>query len=397
MIGARRPFDIPPSRTQNKRTRVVKSSGRGQPCAPQGNVVSTVRFVRPEDIHQARLPRARENERLETVEKEAARRAGQDASRAKRYQYAPIGTPEAFNVYKGELVYSLCQPSQYLNARQNVDRDAEEEIFSHVGGLSTEQEIRFAGCCDFSPHETSNDDEGTIARAGTRTVVNTGPNPINSGQVVYFSPFAYAAQEPDGTEPPLVREKGQPGDKYRPALYGLDGHDVYTALSALRRQIDGVVARYKQDGKDMEATVADVHREIQNTWLVNHSVDFPARKYAELYAIWSCVVHGVKPGSSNEYVVEALIKLWYGDATNRVKSYLKSIGEDERIDAHPIYNLRKGGGTAEEKAKVDEYIRDALEQAFSKQEHYLRSKCIGTCIRGGAPGQGIDILIGYHW
>lgn len=389
MLSQRRTFDVAPSRIPTKRSRVIKSSGRGQPCAPQGNVVSTVRFVRPEDIHQSRLPRSREYERAEARAKEEARQEGVDATRAKRYQYAPIGTPEAFNVYKGELVYSLCQPNQYLNARQNVDRDAEEEIFSHVGGLGTDQEIRFAGCCDFSPHETSNDDEGTIARAGTRTVVNTGPNPINSGQVVYFSPFAYAAQEPDGTEPPLVREKGQPGDKYRPALYGLDGHDVYTALAGLRKQIDGVVARYKHDKKDAENTVAAVHKEIHNTWLVNHAVDFPARKYAEIYAVWSCLLHEVKP-TDTSYTQKALIRLWYGDASNRVKAYLKSIGEDERVDAHPIFNTK-------DDALILEYTRDALEQAFSKQEHYLRSKCIGTCIRGGAPGQGIDILLGYHW
>lgn len=393
---AGRPLDIPPINIQAKRARVVRSHGRGQPCAPQGNVVSTVRFVRPEDIHKARLARAKEFDALEARDP------------IKRHQYAPIGTPGAFSVYKGELVYSLCQPNQYLNARVNVDRDAEEEIFSHVGGLGVKQEIRFAGYCDFSPHETSSDDVGTIARAGTRTIVNTGPVSIQSGQKVYFSPFPYDARSPDGSRVPAVQEKGQPGDKFRPALYGLDAYDVYTALAGLRQRIDNAVHTLNEDGKPFASIVKKVHGDIDNAWLVNQAEDLPGRKYAKIYAAWSALgrvsANQRKEPETVELVLKTLIDQCYDDGDIKLKTYLVSVGEDEKtIDQHAIYdlysNVKKRTAIFDEQhlPQLAEYIRDALERCFSKQEHYLRSKCIGTCIRGGAPGQPIDLMLGYFY
>src|SRR4051812_16270495 len=93
----------------------------------------------------------------------------------------------------------LLVPSAELTARKYVDRDADEEVFAHVGGLTVNQEIRFAGHVHFSPHEPGNDDVGTIARCGTRTVSNTGPNVIGVGEHVYFAAKPHVARDDTGS------------------------------------------------------------------------------------------------------------------------------------------------------------------------------------------------------
>lgn len=417
-------FNVPPMVLQTRRARITKSNGRGDVCQHQGNIVSTVRFTRPEDVYASRKDIAREAEQLEQNDL-------YNSGLVNPYPrlYAPIGTDKAFTVYKGDLVYSLIKENHQLNVRVSSELDAGEEVFSHVGGLPTTQDIRFAGHVDFSPHEPGNDDVGTIARAGTRTVVNTGPNNINIGDTVYFSPFPYVAHEPaTGVKLPAIQEVGQPADKYRPALYGVVGHDVYACISNLQEKVKADIEVLFNGNSSYEVNYTTIHGAIESTWLVQGAGDIPARAYAQIYALWwialnklDDVTNGQKIG---EFIKDKLKAVWFDRQGTKQKEFLRAIGKGEDVFYHPI-NSFTYAAKAGDSAKLIDYIHQALRQAESAQQEYFRSKMIGKlvivleflfhihlnalltlinhvystgkCTRGAAPGQPLDIDIGYFF
>jgi hypothetical protein len=372
---------IPGVEQQTKRPRITKSIGRGQVCAPQGNIVSTVRFVRPEIVYASRKP----------VADDAVRSGRADTL------LAPLGSERAFHVYKGDLVYSLVTPSAELNARKYVDRDAEEEVFSHVGGLTINQELRFAGHCDFSPHEPGNDDVGTIARAGTRTVINTGPNVISVNEHVYFANKPHVARDEanTGAELPIIDEVGQPKDKFRPPLYGLKGHQVYATLVNLERKVDRQILDAVVRGLDFSNTLITLYQKIDNDWVVDLPKEHPSIAYAKLYTLFRAYKSDVmqNPADDNKRWLKELKDLWYGPLVQEQEQYLKAIGQGVSNNNHPVYT--KITQDNPEGGLLEEYTRQALMQANSKMHEYLRSHLIGRCTRGAGPGQALDIDIGY--
>lgn len=364
---------VPPVVQQTKKSRVIKSTGRGQVCAPQGNIVSTVTFNLPSIVHATRKPLA--------------------AEQATKPLYAQLGDPEDFRIQQGDLVYSLVERTNDLFVRQSVDRDGEEVVFACVNGLPIEFEIRFAGHCDYSPHVKSSDGNtedtaGTIARCGTRTVINTGPNPIGVNELVYFSPYPLIATEQGSNNQfPAVQEPGQSKNKARPALYGLKEHNIYAALSNIEEKVKAVA----DAAHDYDTYKPAVDNKIRNEWFSGYPNDYPAVQYTYLFGMyWARTL-----GHIDDTQLKADLKLyWYDARWNNQSKYLEAIGK-QISGTNPINSVVPGAAGAHE--ALGELLRQALNQARSRQYDYLRSHAIGTCTRGGATGQPIDLTIGYFF
>lgn len=324
--------------------------------------------------------------------------------------YAPLGSPDAFVIRRGDLTYSLVKSGTDLMRRQTLDRDAEEQVFSCTNGLPANVEIRFAGHADFTPHESNKgDDVGTVARAGTRTVIHTGEYPIANNETIYFSAWPSTVFDKITNKwVPAIEEAGQPEDKFRPALFGLKRHGVYAIMRGTEEQIKGFYAdnygRGYAGGYDVDewftysvpqdsrvGKMGGIVGDFINRLFYNQAYDLPARLYAAVFALyWFQQKTGWMPLNKDKHVT-LLQKLWFNPIKMDQKQYLESTGNSIATEAHPIY---KAVITIPD---LQEYSREASIQAFSKQEEYLRSHCIGKCTRGGAAGQAIDIDIGYFF
>lgn len=384
--GADPRFGPPGANRSTKKHKVYESNGRGQPCAPQGNVVGTVRMTRPVEVMESR------------------RHDYEIASNNDKPVLAPLGDERDFVIVRGDVVYM--NKKQFGQVpRQAIDRDAGVEVFSCVNGLPANTDIVPVGVCDFSPHGSSKDDVGTVARAGTRTVLNTGPDNILEGQIVYASTFPYTVTE-NGNKRPGIKEIGQAAGKYRPALYGLYDTTVYAFCRRLEI--------------DIENRLGGIDGAVQNAWVFNarddldHFVktellpalpaDHPAFVYAKLYVTIVKIVR-MQTGQPGTTVDDLKVLLKYvqdiykKSFQTKFNDYAKAINGAQSNNSHPIFL----NDAADPSLKLTwifmptllHYTHEALNVVRSEIYAYLRGKALGKCTKGGQPGYPIDIDLGY--
>lgn len=194
---------------------LIVSQGRKQPTAPQAIVVHTDRAARGEYQRRARL-------------------TGKDR--------LPTGSQAEFDILKGELAFAYV-PGKTVVARLNPNA-ADRECFTSFNGLSPADAVTFAGVVDkgYTHSDTPGNSLITLRLAGTATIVNTGSQPVGTGDEVAWA-FPEVRLLANGQAAPTVRQVGVPDSKFVARVVPILFEDAYrmfaNAYKKARDEADG--------------------------------------------------------------------------------------------------------------------------------------------------------------
>jgi hypothetical protein len=403
-------------RGSRRKARVVVSRGRGQPCTQQGMIVGTVDFPRTayDDRKLSQPTRADIGSKKRKAVTDI--QTWQEANQV----IAPLGDPICFQAMQGEIAIAAVDEFG-VTERNPLSIDAQLSVTTTVNGWPIEKDAMFAGVVRNARPLTSQDDKGTIAYVGTQTVLNTGPYEIMPGDDVYFSLTPHMtvdnghvsnAIEIDEAGQPghhgILNEEGEHNAKFKPALYPLRDNSIYAYL---RKGVILIEGWFFQKGLDLyDPSWNDACWNFINLNYTCHSSDMPALSYFRLVIAEKSLMFIVRDISSLSPAdnhakfesLESFSSLYFNETQNKRKKYLEAIGLNDRNTTSSKIFTPQTLVTATTNAHITplcaslqcRYQQGKLE-LVCEQHNWMRRHLIGKCIKGNAPGSGIDIACGY--
>jgi len=198
---------------QDRRARVVRSTGRDAPAAPQSNIVGTVIVAKNIYDQRSKVP--------------------DDDS------IAPLGTEEDFRIMQGEWCFMVAE--QGKANRQSVLQDTDIEVVSCVNGKSRYDRLQFVGNMQgkgSNPADPRSDDHATVMFAGVMSGIHTGLDTIPPFVPVHFREDPATIQDSTGRLVPAIAENGQPPTKFRPASYAYTEEIIGASVMRIQGYID---------------------------------------------------------------------------------------------------------------------------------------------------------------
>lgn len=335
---------------QDRRARVVHSTGRDAPAAPQSNIVGTVVVAKNIYDKRSKVP-------------------DDDA-------IAPLGTEEDFRIMQGEWCFMVAE--QGMPNRQSVLQDTDIEVVSCVNGKSRYDRLQFVGNMQgkgSNPADPRSDDHATVQFAGVMSGINTGLDPIPPFVPVHFREDPATIVNSSGHLVPAIAENGQPVTKFRPASYPYTEEIVQASVTRLQNLVDkdwDSVVGASADGSAVDTSAGVLPADgdgvrqrnfwqLVNTHIDDHfrqpqwgSEDHPLKVYARWYAI-SCMLNLVNtnvvlanPGANNA-ADAALIFSRFFEVVRAMKDAIalqqrnKHIRDYNSIVGHPMSGFRRSG------------------------------------------------------
>lgn len=371
---------------QDRRARVVRSTGRDAPAAPQSNIVGTVVVAKNIYDQRSRVP-------------------DDDA-------IAPLGTEEDFRIMQGEWCFMVAE--QGMPNRQSVLQDTDIEVVSCVNGKSRFDRLQFVGNMQgkgSNPADPRSDDHATVQFAGVMSGINTGLDTIPPFVPVHFREDPATIVNSAGHLVPAIAENGQPATKFRPASYAYTEENIQASTIRLQNMIDkdwDTIVGGNANGDPVNMNVAAAALPINGDgvrqrafWqLVNMHIDdyfrqpqwggedHPLKVFARWYAI-SCMLNMVNtagilltaPGANNAADAALIFSRFY-EVTRAMKD---AIGLQQRNKHIRDYNSIVG-------QPMSGFRRSRLQELLSNNG-MMTDAMLGTHPTGaGTPWTGTDRL-----
>lgn len=419
-------YEVGSQNTSRKRR--IQGDGRGQPCTQQGMIVQSVRFPRGEFL---------------------------DRKAKMQYNnvYAPLGDESCMQAMQGEVAFSAVDDFGVVERSPNAF-DSQMDCHTSVNGWNKDVDAMFAGVVRNARPLSQSDDSGTVARCGTQTIINTGPDDTMCGDIIYFSMHPYTTTTESGQIVPAVEieEPGTPGyhgqlnaagelcPKFRVATYAIRDNSMYTFL----RKADIIAGRFTLDdmpaGSDLSTLIQELIHKTSVPYR-QHAPEMPAMKYATFAALQKfftvLLVYVAKVRDVTKLnltnvkdvwnFINELEKLEYfkqyfdGNSKRRMK-FNEAIGlananesdvwrpsetlKEEHDLAQGIESSGGGGDSSVKLSGAAMYFVSLCENMLQlctqakleldeEQHNFLRKRVIGKCLKGAAPGSGMDVALGY--
>jgi hypothetical protein len=407
--------------------------GRGQPPTQQGMVVGTVTFPRTEFANR--------KQSMPPVNMKALKDA-RPANNAKAFQqlhrvHAPLGDPLSFQAMQGEV--AIAALDDYGVAERNIlSLDSQLTVTTTVNGWPVGKEACFAGIVRNARPITGDgqgqdDQAGTVAHCGVQGTPNTGPNEICPGDMVYFSLTPHAEYKPDGTvvNQATSDEPGEPGSggdaneegvvasKFRVALYPLRDTSVYTFLRAGVVKIEEFFDKLNPAQQVSHGILSKCESDCLTDFKY-HDTRMPGMMYFRFViaeSFLNFLTTRAQPQLNLDKLewVETFVNDYFQEHERGRIKYVKAVGKTTRMynedDYRPAKKAKNNSSSSSSSSssslssnqqelhtavrEIQSLIGQAKLELVCEQHNWIRKHLIGKCLKGGMPGQGIDIACGY--
>lgn len=409
------------SSSSSRRTsnREIASQGRGQPCTQQGMVVGNVKFAR-EEFDKRKLNMGRNANDL----------------------IAPLGDPSSFQAMQGEVCFAPVN-DYGVTSSDSLSSDIEVSVTTTVNGWRKDEDAIVVGVVRNARPLSSQDSAGTCAFIGTQTIINTGPDDIVAGDMVYISLYPMVVIDDRGVKRPQVsiEEPGIPGyggqlnaegeyaPKFRPSTYAIRDNSIYSFIAKGVKLLNG----HKFSTVSPAAFTASMNKmsSAVKTMYLNHDMEMPARHYlameisqraiSEIASM--CITN--RGNVSDAFVaytnpvtgvfvkeLESLLEPYFERKQRSRKKFIEALGVSSssasRHDWRPSKRAKLDNNNSDTPnvvacgehmlaiyKEVSTLLETAKLECVCEQHNFMRKRVLGKCIKGGPPGGGMDIALGY--
>ncbi len=340
---------------------VIHSTGRGQPITEQSLVVETVVL-----------------------------KANQFETRARNLEadmVAPLGPREAFGCATGELAFGVKRETQANQApRVGFQGFGETEVTTTSNGLHKDAQLFCAGVLsgDKDAKSVLMDPAIQNTAAGLKTIVNTGPKTIPAHGGVGWLATPYTVMGDDGVQRPAIQQLGIPQGKFRPMTVPFD--DLMTP-AIVDRCVDVVQSLQEEDAPRTVDEFKDMWRRARAR--VRHVVlDYPL---------------GANTQMSNDdfYPLDIylgwlmLTLLDVGDREGVFNLLEKVQIEQANLNGGESPFLNKAQAVRYDAGTYRAHMERRKGQCLVNHASWVKRHYVGKTLKTAAPGQAMDILLGY--
>lgn len=350
-----------------RRSKRILSKQRGDPIAPQGQVVMPC-------LVGASLIR-RTNDPTKSV---APQSDDPMVDRVHRGDWA-FFTPSSLDT----------RPTRATNNTPTIS------VSTNVNGFPKDEPFAFAGVITFQGqgkgvNETT-DNAATLVLQGTATGRNTGPETIHVGSQVFLNEYPYLTQDASGKVIPAIEDPGWASNFAPPATHSFSSANVLVLVNKLQKCV------YQIFRTKTPATHRALVEELKLVAKENELVgDCPLQLYPLMFAahLISCSKTQTQYRLAD---VEQRIFLAY--SLNEYNKYLERTHKkyDNSLHVHNRNELKKtfSHDSTLEYLQAEAFVltNDAMASLVAKFQEYFAKRFVGTALNTAPTGQPLDVLL----
>jgi hypothetical protein len=331
--------------------------------------------------------------------------------------YAPLSTnPQVYTPKRNEWAFRRVDSfdSRWMNRGTSAGKVTDHIWFTAVNGLSKDDEIAFGGIVTNAQNldNPNQSEDGAGHLAGAVSGVNTGPETIFVGDVVYLSPEPFKiTDQRTGTVRPGFTLDGQPMDKFFGATITLRMPVLAAFQSDVKNRLRIFVAEFTvyEEGDFFARLHGFIADDLQMNKHVQPMVEYTrfcaCKMFLNLF-VYEPRAHKEVFGVVEEYYkkrseVAARYDRAVGSPTFQVCGFVSPYGED--IDTYPHFPSDNDGiGTRgvnydlfSVTNQMNELLDSLMQISVCSYVEWMQRFGMGTAMNTSAPGSQLDILLGY--
>ncbi len=332
--------------------------------------------------------------------------------------FAPYSSdPIIHTVVRGEWAFARVEDFVDRGQRKVLANDSSLSVFTNANGLKITDKIKFVGCIAFESESKgvnpNADQAGTIYTHGTFAAINTGPDVIKAGDMVYIDEMPYMLTDKYGNKRNGIdfTPLSYPPNKFVFASYSCTSQNVNDQCAGLRKSIDREFRESKCKYQNSDHFFMKLQQIVKDGQIREV---MPLYYYAMLYACRiACTFHTWKSTPAeqelnvNSWLRKVCVDVWekwclfYKTASRRQAIVTGLNDTDSLVMLKSEADLR-GKVLANDphqttNAKLFLWVASSFEEVceilVGAQTDYYASRKAGYCTQNSGPGMPLHMML----